>query len=59
MAIEFPVYSLFTRSLQRVGLTLPSSAVMKLVKATEVIFKRRVISCDSGITMEKNIGPQD
>ena len=108
--VEFPVYSLFTRSLQRGGLTLPSSAVisggsrifprggrepsrggrehakfsrklheieriwtprggrasltppldppmvMKLVKATEVIFKRRVISCDSGITMEKNIG---
>ena len=26
------------------------------VKATEVIFKRRVISCDSGITIEKNIG---
>ena len=54
--VEFPVYSLFTLSLQRGGLTLPSSAVMKLVKATEVIFKRRVISCDSGITMEKNIG---
>ena len=26
------------------------------IKATEVLFKRRVISCDSGITMEKNIG---
>ena len=37
-------------------ISLPSSAVMKLVKATEVIFKRQVISCDSGITMEKNIG---
>ena len=29
---------------------------MTIGKATEVVFMRRVISCDSGITMEKNIG---
>ena len=30
--VEFPVYSRFTQSLQRGGLTLPSLAVMKLSK---------------------------
>ena len=52
---EFPVYTKFTRSLQKGGLILPSSAVMKVVKATEILFKRQVICSDLGITMEKNV----
>ena len=51
----FPVYAKFIQSLQRAGLTFPSSAIMQIVKAIEVIFKRRVITCTSGITHEKNI----
>ena len=51
----FPVYAMFTQSLQGGGLTFPSSLAMQIVKAAEVIFKRIIITCKSGITHEKNI----
>ena len=42
-------------SLQRGSLTFSSSDVIQIVKATEITFKRRVITCKSGIMHEKKI----
>ena len=38
--VAYPVYGKFTCSRQRGGLILHSPAVLKIVKATEVIFKK-------------------
>ena len=37
------------------GLIFPSLAVLRIVKATEVLFKRRVMTNEIGITNEKNL----
>ena len=52
---EYPVRARFTKSVQRGGLIMPSNSVLRLVKATEVIFKCRVIYNEKGITAEKNL----
>ena len=46
---SFPFYAKFTGSKQKGGLVFPSVAEMKIVKATEVIFRRKVIENDIGI----------
>ena len=54
MTVEsYPVYAKFTHSKQKGGLVFPSPAVLKIVKATEVVFKRRVIDNERGINIEK------
>ena len=52
---EYPVYAKFTQLVQKGGLMLPSVAVLRLVKAAEVIFKRRVVGNETGISTEKNL----
>ena len=51
----FPFYAKFTTSKQKGGLVFPSIAVLKIVKATEVIFRRKVIENDIGISKEKHL----
>ena len=53
--MQYPVYAKFTRWKQYGKLVLPSPAVLKILKAAEVIFKRRVIDTERGITTEKMI----
>ena len=50
---SYPIYAKLTCWKQKGGLILPSPAVMKILKATEVVFKRRVIDTKLGINMEK------
>ena len=52
---SYPVYTKFACWKQQGHLTMPSPAVMKIVKATEVIFKRRVLDTDTGINTEKKL----
>ena len=52
---SFPFYAKFTASKQKGGLVFPSVAILKIVKATEVIFRRKVIENDSGISKEKHL----
>ena len=51
--VAYQVYAKFTHSQKRGGLILPYPAVLKIVKSTKVIFKRRVVNCSTGITREK------
>ena len=54
MTVEsYPVYAKFTHSKQKGGLVFPFPAVLKIVKATEVVCKRRVIDKERGINIEK------
>ena len=53
--VEYPIHAKFTLCKQKGGLLLPSPAVLKIVKATEVLFKKRVQWQKKGITSEKNI----
>ena len=50
-----PIFAKFTTYKQHGGLVQPSPAVLKIIKATEVVFKRRVIDTGRGITTEKMI----
>ena len=52
---SFPFYAMFTASKQEGALVFPSVAVLKIVKATEVIFRRKVIENDIGISKEKHL----
>ena len=52
---SYPVFAKFTQWKQYGSLVLPSPAVLRILKATEVIFKRRVIDTERGITTEKMI----
>ena len=52
---QYPVFAKFTQWKQYGKLVLPSPVVLKIIKATEVIFKRRVIDTERGITTEKMI----
>ena len=52
---SFPVQTKFTQFKQQGGLIFPSLAVLRIVKATEVLFKRRVMTNEIGITNEKNL----
>ena len=50
---SYPVFAKFTQWKQYGSLVLPSPAVLRMLKATEVIFKRMVIDTERGITTEK------
>ena len=52
---SYPIFTKFTTWKQYGGLVLPSPAVLKIIKATEVVFKRRVIDTEKGITTQKMI----
>ena len=54
-AASYPYHAKFTCFKQNGGLYFPSMAVLKIVKATEVIFKKRVVWQDKGISREKNL----
>ena len=50
---SYPSYAKFTTLKQQGGLILPSPAILRIIKATEVVFKRRVIDNENGINTEK------
>ena len=50
---SYPVYAKFTCWRQQGGLILPSPAVLRIIKATEVTFRRWVIDNELGINLEK------
>ena len=52
----YPLYARFVAFKQKGGLIFPSLAVIKIVKATEVVFQRRVVDHGIGISSERNIG---
>ena len=52
---SYPIAARFTLSKQKGGLIFPSSSVLKIVKATETIFRKRVVGTGVSITTEKNI----
>ena len=52
---SYPLQAKFTCYKQNDGLLFPSQAVLKIVKAAEVIFKKRVLWLDRGVTPEKNL----
>ena len=52
-ALTVESYAKFTCWKQQGGLVLPSHAILKIVKATEVVFKRRVIDNKTSINIEK------
>ena len=49
---SYPVYAQFLRAKQSGCMVYPSYAVLKIVKATEVLFKRRAVSNNLQITTE-------
>ena len=51
----YPVYAKFTTFKQQGGLVFPFANVLKIVKATEVIFRRRVIEQGIGISTDINL----
>ena len=51
----YPVYVKFTAFKQQGGLVFPSTSVLKIVKATEVIFRGRVIEQGIGISTDNNL----
>ena len=55
---QYPLYAKFNLLKQKGGLIFPSPAVMKIVKATEVLFKRRILWTKKAINFQKNISLQ-
>ena len=53
--LSLPFYAKFTASKQKGGLVFPSVAVLKIVNATEVIFRKKVIENEIGISKEKHL----
>ena len=51
----YPVYAKFSAFKQQGGLAFPSASALKIVKATEVIFRGRVIEQGIGISTGKNL----
>ena len=51
-AVSYPIHVKFTCFKQNDGLLLASVAVLKIVKATEVVIKKRVIWQEKGIARE-------
>ena len=51
----YPTQARFTCFKQESGIIFPSLAVLKIVKATEVLFKQKVIAQKIGITNERNL----
>ena len=54
-AASYPIHVKLTCFKQNGGLYFPSMAVLKIVKTTEVIFRKRVVWQDKGISTEKNL----
>ena len=52
---NYPVFAKLTFFKQKKALTFPSVAVIKIVKATEAIFRQRVIEEQKGINYEKKL----
>ena len=52
---SYPAYAKFTRAKQSGCAVYPLYVVLKIVKATEELFKRRVVSNNVGITTERNL----
>ena len=52
---SYPVFARFTHWKQYGSLVLPSPEVLRILKVTEVIFKRRVINTEQGITVDRMI----
>ena len=52
---NYPVFAELTFFKQKQALTLPSVAVLRVVKATESIFRQRVIEEQKGINYEKKL----
>ena len=52
---NYPVFAKLTFFKQKKALTFPSVAVLKIVKATESIFRQRVIEEQKGINYEKKL----
>ena len=55
---QYPLYAKFTLLKQKSGLIFPYPAVLKIVKATEVLFKRRVLWMKKAINFQNNISLQ-
>ena len=53
--VFYPLQAKFTCFKQTVGLLFPSIALLKILKAAEVIFRRRVIEQGKGICFDKNL----
>ena len=53
--MDYPIPAKLTYFKQKRGLILPSAAVLKIVKAAEVLFNKRVQWQRQGITYERNI----
>ena len=53
--ILYPLYARFVAFKQKGGLVFPSLDIIKIVKATEVVFWRRVIGQNVEISAEKNL----
>ena len=49
----YPCYSQFALLRQKGHLIFPSPAVLKIIKATEVVFQNRVMHNDKGIVFDK------
>ena len=54
-AVSYRIHAKFTCFKQNGGLLFPSVEILKIVKATEVIFKKRVFWQEKGIAREKNL----
>ena len=54
-AASYPICAKFIYFKVYDDLYFPSVAVLKIIKATEVIFKKRVVWKDKGISREKNL----
>ena len=52
---SYPVFARFTHWKQYRGLVLPSPEVLRILKATEVIFKWKVINTERRITVDRMI----
>ena len=53
--VFYPLQAKFTCFKQTGGLLFPSIALLKILKAAEVIFRRRVIEQGKGICFDKNL----
>ena len=56
--LQYPLYAKCTLLKQKGGLIFPSPAVLKIVKATDILFKRRVLWTKKAINFQKNISLQ-
>ena len=56
---SYPVYTKLTHQKQKGGLLFTSSAVMKIVKAIEVIIRWRIVEMEKSIVFDKMINLED